>query len=135
MFKVGDKVRVTEYSNKSYIGLQGVITEISDGHYPISVNLGNVGNHAISPQQLTHDDKPSESEKDTGLIDKQEHYTANGIQPIDLMKQNFTSEAFQGFLEGNIIKYVLRHRRKNKVEDLRKAMTYLTWLIEEEEKK
>lgn len=135
MFKVGDKVRVTEYSNKSYIGLQGVITEISDGPYPISVNLGNVGNHAVSPQQLTHDDKPSESEKDTGLIDKQEHYTANGIQPIDLMKQNFTSEAFQGFLEGNIIKYVLRHRRKNKVEDLRKAMTYLTWLIEEEEKK
>lgn len=135
MFKVGDKVRVTEYSNKSYIGLQGVITEISDGPYPISVDLGNVGNHAISPQQLTHDDKPSEYEQDTGLIDKQEHYTANGIQPIDLMKQNFTSEAFQGFLEGNIIKYVLRHRRKNKVEDLRKAMTYLTWLIEEEEKK
>lgn len=135
MFKVGDKVRVTEYSDKSYIGLQGVITEISDGPYPISVNLGNVGNHAISPQQLANDDKPSESEKDTGLIDKQEHYTANGIQPIDLMKQNFTSEAFQGFLEGNIIKYVLRHRRKNKVEDLRKAMTYLTWLIKEEEKK
>ena len=135
MFKVGDKVRVTEYSNKSYIGLQGVITEISDGPYPIRVNLGKVGNHAISPQQLTYDDKPSESEQDTGLIDKQEHYTANGIQPIDLMKQNFTSEAFQGFLEGNILKYVLRHRRKNKVEDLRKAMTYLTWLIEEEEKK
>lgn len=135
MFKVGDKVTVTEHNIKSYIGLQGVITEISDGPYPISVNLGNVGNHAISPQQLTNDDKPSESEQDTGLIDKQEHYTANGIQPIDLMKQNFTSEAFQGFLEGNIIKYVLRHRRKNKVEDLRKAMTYLTWLIEEEEKK
>lgn len=72
---------------------------------------------------------------DNGLIDKQEHYTANGIQPIDLMRQNFTPEAFQGFLEGNIIKYVLRHRRKNGVEDLRKAMTYLTWLIEEEENK
>lgn len=72
---------------------------------------------------------------ETGLIDKQEHYTANGIQPIDLMRQNFTPEAFQGFLEGNIIKYVLRHRRKNGVEDLRKAMTYLTWLIEEEENK
>lgn len=72
---------------------------------------------------------------DQGLIDKQEHYTANGIQPIDLMRQNFTSEAFQGFLEGNILKYVLRHRRKNGIEDLRKAMTYITWLIEEEEKK
>lgn len=69
----------------------------------------------------------------TGLIDKQEHYTANGIQPIELMRQNFTPEAFKGFLEGNILKYVLRYRRKNGVVDLRKAMTYLTWLIEEEE--
>lgn len=67
------------------------------------------------------------------LIDKQEHYTANGIQPIELMRQNFTPEAFKGFLEGNILKYVLRHRRKNGVEDLHKAMTYLTWLIDEEE--
>lgn len=81
-----------------------------------------------------HEDATITSEPmDTGLIDKQEHYTANGIQPIELMRQNFTPEAFQGFLEGNIIKYVLRHRRKNGVEDLRKAMTYLTWLIDEEE--
>lgn len=79
------------------------------------------------------DGKITSEPMDTGLIDKQEHYTANGIQPIDLMRQNFTPEAFQGFLEGNIIKYVLRHRRKNGVEDLRKAMTYLTWLIDEEE--
>lgn len=79
------------------------------------------------------DAKLTSEQLDKGLIDKQEHYTANGIQPIDLMRQNFTPEAFQGFLEGNIIKYILRHRRKNGVEDLRKAMTYLTWLIEEEE--
>lgn len=80
-----------------------------------------------------HESAITSEPTDTGLIDKQEHYTANGIQPIDLMRKNFTPEAFQGFLEGNIIKYVLRHRRKNGVEDLRKAMTYLTWLIEEEE--
>lgn len=80
-----------------------------------------------------HEDALNSKSEETGLIDKQEHYTANGIQPIDLMRQNFTPEAFQGFLEGNIIKYVLRHRRKNGVEDLRKAMTYLTWLIDEEE--
>lgn len=79
------------------------------------------------------DAKITSEPMETGLIDKQEHYTANGIQPIDLMRQNFTPEAFKGFLEGNILKYVLRHKRKNGVEDLRKAMTYLTWLIEEEE--
>lgn len=88
----------------------------------------------ITSEPNMDDSKPCEvPPKYTGLIDKQEHYTANGIQPIELMRQNFTSEAFQGFLEGNILKYVLRHRRKNGVEDLRKAMTYLTWLIEEEE--
>lgn len=82
---------------------------------------------------VADENKITSEPMDTGLIDKQEHYIANGIQPIDLMRQNFTPEAFQGFLEGNIIKYVLRHRRKNGVEDLRKAMTYLTWLIDEEE--
>lgn len=133
MFKVGDKVRVTEYSDKSYIGLQGVITEISDGPYPISVNLGNVGNHAISPQQLTNDDKPSESEQDTGLIDKQEHYTANGIQPIEIMKANLSTEEYHGFLISNVWKYTFRYKRKNGLEDLKKAQTYLTWLISEVE--
>lgn len=96
------------------------------------VVVRQVGDTLYEP--VKDDSNPCEvPPKDTGLIDKQEHYTANGIQPIELMRQNFTPEAFQGFLEGNIIKYVLRHRRKNGVEDLRKAMTYLTWLIDEEE--
>lgn len=33
------------------------------------------------------------------------------------------------FLEGNIIKYVWRWRDKNGIEDLRKAMFYLDYLI------
>ena len=139
MFKVGDKVRCIDNT-----GIMGTLTigdtyEITSVEYNSNlheryVRLKNDGLEYVSSRFEKVLDS-NESEQDTGLIDKQEHYTANGIQPIDLMKQNFTSEAFQGFLEGNIIKYVLRHRRKNKVEDLRKAMTYLTWLIEEEEKK
>lgn len=38
-----------------------------------------------------------------------------------------------GFLEGNIIKYVCRWRKKNGVEDLKKARTYLDKLIREAE--
>lgn len=139
MFKVGDKVRCID--NTGAIGMLtiGDTYEITSVEYDSFfheryVRLKNDGLQYVSSRFEKVLDS-NESEQDTGLIDKQEHYTANGIQPIDLMKQNFTSEAFQGFLEGNIIKYVLRHRRKNKVEDLRKAMTYLTWLIEEEEKK
>lgn len=34
------------------------------------------------------------------------------------------------FMEGNVIKYVCRHSKKNGVEDLRKAMHYLEMLIQ-----
>lgn len=72
---------------------------------------------------------------DNDLIDKQEHYTTNGIQPIQIMKANMTKEAYRGFLEGNILKYPLRYKRKNGLEDLKKAKTYLTWLIEDIEER
>ena len=39
------------------------------------------------------------------------------------------------FLEGNILKYIWRHREKNGVEDLKKARVYLDKLISQEEKK
>ena len=39
------------------------------------------------------------------------------------------------FLEGNILKYLVRYKDKNGLEDLRKARQYLDKLISEEEKK
>lgn len=73
--------------------------------------------------------------EESDLIDKQEHYTANGIEPIEIMRKNMTQDEYRGFLLGNIIKYPLRYKRKNGLEDLRKAKTYLTWLIEDVEKR
>lgn len=69
------------------------------------------------------------------LIDQQDHYTNNGIQPIQIMKANMTKEKYRGFLEGNILKYPLRYEDKNGLEDLKKAKTYLTWLIEDIEER
>lgn len=62
---------------------------------------------------------------------QQEHYTSCGIEPIDLMRENMPTDAFIGYLEGNITKYMMRYRHKNGVEDLEKARVYLDWLIEE----
>lgn len=56
------------------------------------------------------------------------HYKILAIQPIDYIVDNGMS-----FIEGNIIKYVTRHRMKNGVEDLKKARHYLDMLIEKEE--
>lgn len=62
--------------------------------------------------------------------DKQEggnHYKKWAIQPIDFIIENNIP-----FVEGNVIKYVIRHRDKNGVQDLRKAIHYLEILIEKE---
>jgi len=56
------------------------------------------------------------------------HYRSK-IQTWDYIMANDLN-----YLEGNIVKYVSRHRHKHGVEDLRKAMHYLQKLIEVETK-
>ena len=52
------------------------------------------------------------------------HYQTE-MQPWDFIVANKL-----GYLEGNIVKYVSRYKRKNGVEDLQKAKHYLDKLIE-----
>lgn len=55
------------------------------------------------------------------------HYRDMAIQPTEFIHRNGL-----GFIEGNVIKYVCRWRRKAGVDDLRKARHYLDMLIEME---
>jgi hypothetical protein len=60
-------------------------------------------------------------------LDKQEggdHYKT-AIQPIEFIHANKL-----GFIEGNVVKYVTRHRNKNGAEDIRKAIHYLELLLD-----
>ena len=41
-----------------------------------------------------------------------------------------TEDELKGFYKGNVLKYMLRHEKKNGKEDLEKAKVYLNWLIE-----
>jgi len=59
-----------------------------------------------------------------------DHYVSLKIQPWDAMQAWMSPEAFEGFLTGNVIKYVARHKRKGGVEDLRKSRHYLDKLSE-----
>lgn len=47
------------------------------------------------------------------------------IQPIEFIQKNHIP-----FIEGNVIKYVCRHRSKNGKEDIEKAIHYLELLKE-----
>ena len=59
------------------------------------------------------------------------HYVKRGgVECIDAIRASMTAEAFAGFCKGNVIKYVFRYEDKGGVEDLRKAMVYLTWLTD-----
>ena len=39
-------------------------------------------------------------------------------------------DGFSAFCHGNVLKYLIRARKKNGVEDLKKAKVYLEWMIE-----
>lgn len=55
------------------------------------------------------------------------HYKDCGIQPIEYIHANQL-----GYHEGNVIKYVTRHKQKNGAEDIKKAIHYLELLLAQE---
>jgi len=66
----------------------------------------------------------------TDNIKEPSHYIANKIEPIDFIIQNEFD-----FCEGNVIKYISRYKRKNGIEDLKKAKQYIDFLIKKEVEK
>lgn len=58
------------------------------------------------------------------------HYKDKVIQPWDAMRYWMSPEAFEGFLQGNVIKYIARYKDKDGLQDLKKARHYLDKLIE-----
>jgi hypothetical protein len=53
------------------------------------------------------------------------HYKKYKIQPIEFIVKNNI-----GFVEGNVIKYILRFKEKGGVQDLEKAKHYIELLID-----
>lgn len=64
------------------------------------------------------------------------HYNQNGMEVWDVIKA-FTSNlsGAEAFYAGNVIKYVLRWKHKNGIEDLEKAKVYIDKIIEIEKEK
>jgi hypothetical protein len=62
-------------------------------------------------------------------VNKPQHYTVGPTEVIDIIRQQQGS-AVEFHYEAAVLKYVLRWRYKNGVEDLEKARVYLDWLIE-----
>lgn len=88
----------------------------------------------IEPEKLaklTHEHMEKIEPKDS--VTEPPHYKNLAIDTLELMSVNFSDEAYMGFLEGNVLKYVMRYKMKNGVQDLRKAQYYLDLLINRQE--
>jgi hypothetical protein len=65
----------------------------------------------------------------TDLINGPEHYTAGGMEVIDILRAKLPPEQLEGHLRGCIIKYLFRYDKKGTpLQDLGKAIVYLRWL-------
>ena len=94
-----------------------------------SANLSDGDYVASSVDEMIHDmvkDSPD-------MVNHPPHYKSGGMEVIDIIDA-FTEDS-NSYYVGNIIKYALRYRNKNGLEDLKKAQWYLNRLIEKEEKK
>ena len=63
------------------------------------------------------------------------HDNTGVIETIELIKSSMPLGECKGYLMGNILKYICRHKHKNPAEpwkDLKKAEWYLAALIKEE---
>ena len=70
--------------------------------------------------------KPTVIKKD--MVNHPPHYNQHRIECIDAIKA-CTTDGFESYLQGNILKYLWRYKYKNGIEDLNKADWYLQKLI------
>lgn len=68
--------------------------------------------------------------KNEEKVNHPSHYNQGKVETIDILKEFLTTKEFEGFLKGNILKYLHRYHFKNGIEDLNKASWYLDKLKE-----
>ena len=71
--------------------------------------------------------KTTETQSDP--VNSPTHYQTGLIETIASIKNILGHDKFQAYCTGNVIKYLSRYREKNGLEDLKKAETYISFII------
>lgn len=77
-----------------------------------------------------HQEKMKKQKQEHDPVNNPAHYTYGELEVIDILRDQLSPEQFEGFLRGNVLKYVLRYPHKNGSQDLQKSGVYLGWLTE-----
>ena len=136
-FKVGDKIKVVDIGYISdttddvKLGDVGVIVNINDNPtdpYRVKFNETDKNCWWFTDKciELVNDDvnnitENTSNKKYNPLVVQQSgnHYKNGKIQPIEYSERNNLSTC-----QGNIVKYITRHKEKNGVDDLAKVVHY-----------
>ena len=133
-FKVGDAVRVTstdyirKFDKSIKVGDVGVITHVISDYDAVSPNRAEFDDECcwftdkcIELVEDSVNDVNTPNKKYNPLVVQQSgnHYKNGEIQPIEYSERNNLSTC-----QGNIVKYITRHKEKNGVDDLAKIVHY-----------
>ena len=127
-FQIGDTVRYTEGYEESIgvVQARSIDPELMWWTYRVSFYkddnpyIMTLAEGTLSPVKQEEADKVPEH--------YDEHYQGD-VQPIELMQSAMSTEAFMGFLRGNIIKYACRLGKKDDVaKETTKILRYAEWL-------
>ena len=138
-FKVGDKVKVVnvkqvyQWTKDIEVGYVGVVVDVNvnveDTPYKVKLDkcyydwwFTDKCIELVSDDTIEND--PTEktpNKKYNPLVVQQSgnHYKSGEIQPIEYSERNNLSTC-----QGNIVKYITRHKEKNGVDDLAKIVHY-----------
>lgn len=98
--------------------------------YPNVFSIEELENLGISDERVISMEKhwETDNEPEFDAVNKPQGYNSYDLETINAIRGQSTDEEFQGYLKGNVMKYVARYNFKNGVEDLEKLITYAEFL-------
>ena len=124
------KLKPTKQNEKArlLIKIPYDLTRVIDLSYELDKKYANdskIENAKTTNIQFTIDTTKTQSDP----VNSPTHYQTGLIETIDSIKNILGHEKFQAYCIGNVIKYLSRYREKNGLEDLKKAETYISFII------
>lgn len=134
-YENGDIFEVTfidDDGDANFIDKDGDHAYTTDSEYEIHRKAGGESVCAHCGKTGVHTCRGAEyhAEPPRDAVNSPNHYTQGRFEVIDVIEDAVVgADPFEAVCQANIIKYTLRYRHKNGVEDLKKARWYLDKLI------
>ena len=130
-FTIDNKKKTDNYNmtDNSYSSSNVRMTDREvDAYYEDYIK--RIDNNKNNPRNNIRSSFVPEGSIDSDMVNSPDHYTHNGIEAINVIEAKLTDEQYEGYLQGSVMKYLLRSNYKGKRnEDLKKAQWYLNTLV------